>query len=439
MSKTCAPRRLVAVIGVSALVLGLVLAAPAGATQPVPHPAGHAVPRQVIPAEPAGIGLFNAAVVYNGQPQDFYWDSASGSLRHAWYSGRWNTETLDGRGSGYAGARTTDVVGQYAATVVYAGQLHVWYRDDTAGTLRHAWWTGTTWRFEILDGTGSGYAGHTSDDTGYFNAVVIYAGQLHVFTLDHGTDEVLRHDWWDGAAWHLEALDGTGSAYAGHTSDEVGSGTTVAIYGGQLQVFTVDDSTGSLDHDWWDGARWNFETLDGSASAYPDHSDNIVGTYTSVTVYGGQLHVFTSDFTTGSTILQSGGVLRHDWWDGTRWHLEALDGSTSAYAGHTADSVGLTNAVAVYGGQLHVFTFDDMSGSLRHDWWDGTRWRFEAVDGTGSPYGGHTADSVGVYSALALYGGQLHVWYFDTSSGSLRHAWSSGPGWNFETLDRTLT
>ena len=97
--------RLTAVLGVGALVLGL--ASPATAAAGPKAPAAPAA-AAATPAAPvgAGIGGFNAALLYNGQPQDFYWDTATNSLRHAWWNGAaWNFETLDGPDSDYPPSR----------------------------------------------------------------------------------------------------------------------------------------------------------------------------------------------------------------------------------------------------------------------------------------------------------------------------------------------
>lgn len=78
---------------------------------------------------------------------------------------------------------------------LYQGQPHVWYLDATAGRLRHAWWTGTQWSFEDLDGTGvPGGNGRTGNVVGFYSAVTLYQDQPHVWYLD-ATAAGLRHAW----------------------------------------------------------------------------------------------------------------------------------------------------------------------------------------------------------------------------------------------------
>ena len=240
--------RLTAALAVSALVLSLASSATA-ATAAQTAPSAAAQP--ATPAAPigAGIGGYNAAVLYNGQPQDFYWDQAANSLRHAWYAGgQWNTETLDGPGSLYPGA-TTHFVGTYTATVVYAGQLHVWYEDVTSGALRHAWYNGSTWSFETLDGPGApGGHGRTTDQVGQHTSVILYQGQPHVWYYDSAAF-TLRHAWWTGTAWSFETLDGPGAPGGhGRTGDHAGQYTAVILYQGHPHVWYRDGTFGSLRH-----------------------------------------------------------------------------------------------------------------------------------------------------------------------------------------------
>ena len=85
-------------------------------------------------------------------------------------------------------------------------------------------------------------------------------------------------------------------------------------------------------------------------------------------VYNGQLHLFATKLFTTNPIVSG---LRHEWWDGTRWNFETLDGAGST--GHDTYPVGLYNTVTVFNGQLHVFTEESDTSNLplnlRHDWW----------------------------------------------------------------------
>ena len=287
----------------------------------------------------------------------------------------------------------------------------------------------TRWNFEILDGPGSpGGNGRTPDHVGEYNAVSADSANVWYHDISTGA---LRHGWWDKTRWNFEILDGPGSPGGnGRTTDLVGTDIAAAIYGLQYEVWYSDITAGSLRHSWFDGTRWNFEILDGPGSPAGDgRTTDHVGTFNAATTYNFQLQDFYYDTTTAS--------LRHGWWDGTRWNFETLDGGGSpGGGGRTTDNVGMYNAAEVYGTQLQVWYFDTAAGSLRHGWWDETRWNFEILDGPGSPpTNGRTTDEVGTFNAVAIYPfDQPQVWYHDNTAGVLRHGWWSGSTWYFQNL-----
>ena len=377
------------------------------------------------------VGQNNAVVVYDGQLHMFTYDATIGTLRHDWWDGaHWVFETLDGRGSPYPG-HTDDNVGQETVVTVFDDQLEVFTSDATTASLRYDWWDGAHWHFEVLDGPGSDFPGHTTDNVGGDIGAIQYAGQLHVFTYDAATAS-LRHDWLAGTNWHFEVLDGPGSYYPGHTTDKVGLGDiAVTQYGGELHVFTYDGTNGSLRHVWWVDSGWHFEVLDGPASDYPGHTTDVVGQNIAVSVYNTQLQVFSWDIGPilggGYPLLYQYQSLRQDWWDGTHWTLTDL-GSVETGGGCCENLFNTFNSsgVATYDGQLHVFTeYAQITGSensVGHYWWDGRRWNFQVVDGLMSNFPGSVAVSSNIAPAIAVYEGQLHIFY-QGASGTVRHAW----------------
>ncbi len=100
----------------------------------------------------------------------------------------------------------------------------------------------------------------------------------------------------------------------------------------------------------------------------------------------------------------------------------------------TSNDTGQYTSALLYDGGPHIFYYDDTDTVLRHAWWTGTQWGFQTVDGQGVLPGQVNA-SVGSDTAAAMYGGQPHVWYYDISSGDLRHAWWTGATWAYQTLD----
>ena len=161
----------------------------------------------------------------NGEPDAFYYDSSTGSLRDAQLtSGGWVIAALDGSSSTLAG-HTSDVVGLVSSAVVIDGGPMVYYSDSTTNSLRAAWRADGAsggWRFETLDGPSSTLPGHTADHVGSAVSVTQLNGNPQVYYYD-ATRRSLRHAWWTGLAWQFETLDGAGSVIAGHDGDQVGS------------------------------------------------------------------------------------------------------------------------------------------------------------------------------------------------------------------------
>ena len=355
----------------------------------------------------AGVGQHNAVTLYHGSPHVFSY-AASGALRHNWWTGaQWSSETLDGIGAGFGDGRVnTNNVGQFTSVVSYLGQPHVFYYDATAKNLRHAWWGGARWHFEALDGLNvGGGSGRLNADVGQYSSAILYTGQPHVWYYDVANGD-LRHAWWTGSGWAFETLDG-----AGPSGPNVGQYAAVTLYRGQPHVFYYDATNTDLRHAWWNGARWSVETLDGSGSVSPGSTTNNVGQFTSVVSYLGQPHVFYYDATAKN--------LRHAWWDGARWHFEALDGlNVGGGSGRLNADVGQYSSAILYTGQPHAWYYDVANGDLRHAWWTGSGWAFETLDGAGP-----SGPNVGKYTSATLYAGQPHAWYYDVTNGALRHAW----------------
>lgn len=136
------------------------------------------------------MGDHSAVVLIDGRPHVFY--RGLQTLRHAYYNGLfWAFETLDGEGGPHG--RTNANVGAFNAVVLYGGRPHVFYQDATNRNLRHAYFTGTAWGFETLDGAG-GPNGRIVADTGLTNAAVSNWGRPEVFYYDR-TGGNLRHAW----------------------------------------------------------------------------------------------------------------------------------------------------------------------------------------------------------------------------------------------------
>ncbi len=361
----------------------------------------------------------------SGSPEVFSYDTTAGSLRDTRWTGTgWGFTTLDGRGSTLPG-HTTDNVGSASSAVEIGGQPLVFYADATAGSLRLAWRTGSAWGFKTLDGTGSKLAGHTGDHVGEAVSAVVVAGRPQVFYRDATTGS-LRYAWRTAAGWQFETLDGPGSVLAGHTGQQVGTTVSALAADGRPQAY-YDTTAGTLRRAWWTGTRWSFLSMDGPGSQLAGHTTDSVAASVSATLIGGQPRVLYADTTRQS--------LRQAKLTTAGWRLETLDGAGSTLAGHTTDHVGAAVGVTQMAGDTQVYYYDATRRSLRHAWWTGTAWQFETLDGAGSVIAGHGTDHVGAAVSVTSSASGPQVFYADATDGSLREAWWTATGWDFETLD----
>jgi hypothetical protein len=339
------------------------------------------------------VGTVSSAVEIGGQPVVFYTDATTGSLRVASRSGTtWTFSTLDGPGSVLAG-HTGDRVGGAVSAVLVAGQPQVFYDDTTSGSLRYAWRTPAGWHLETLDGPGSVLPQHTGHRLGLAVSALVAGGQPQAY-YDDTTAGTLHRAWWNGARWLFLTIDGPAARLAGHTADRVGSAISATVIDGQPQLFYADDTSQSLRQAVLTGSGWRFTTLDGAGSVIAGHDDDHVGAAVGATQMDGNAQVYYYDATRGA--------LRHAWWTPSGWLFETLDGPGSVIAGHGTDRVGSALSVTSVTAGPQVFYFDATRGALRHAWWTPSGWLFETLDGPGAALPGHTADTVGAGLSVAL-------------------------------------
>ena len=251
-----------------------------------------------------------AAVRYGHATRVFYSVSMADrhDLRVATLGPSPSFETLDGAGG--TGGRTTHDVGSDVSAAVFHGAIHVFYRDDTTGDLRHAWFDGSTWRFETLDGASS-LGGRVDADLGQRSEATRYAGRLEVFYLVPATADVRRASY-DGSTWTLSTIDGDSTA-SGHTIHEVGFNLQVAVWGGSLHVlyYERDPAYGDL-LGWVREAR-----LTGTSWSYAQaFRVNSIGPGKTLGVgVVGPSEVYVAYNTT----IQDVSRLRRRLWDGASW------------------------------------------------------------------------------------------------------------------------
>jgi subtilisin family serine protease len=306
----------------------------------------------------ADVGKMPATAIYNNQLHVFYFDVTNGDLRHGvsdTNGGNWTFETLDG--DSQTGGRTTAKVGVNPTVAVYGNTLQVFHYDDTAGNLRHAWFTpGTGWSNENLDGD-PGSVGRANANLGEDPEVVIYNNeiQLYYYDLTYGN---LRHAWTTTRGWAFENLDGDPGS-VGRSNSNLGRNPSVTIHNGQLQLFYYDIQYGNLRHAWTTTKGWAFENIDGDTGAIFGRNKN-TGVTPKVISYNNVLYLFYYD--------QTDGELRYAYADNTGWHNYSLDGKPESISAYTTANTGIDPAVISMSGELQLFYYNFTSSDLTHAW-----------------------------------------------------------------------
>jgi hypothetical protein len=174
-----------------------------------------------------------ASIVRGGVPWVFYGANPEYGyrLRIAKLGTSPTYATLDGAGG--TNGRTTDSVATDVSATMLNGVVHVFYTDATTHDLRHAWFDGSTWRFETLDGD-STLDGRTTRNVGGRSIGLVYRNRLNVFYADDTRGDI-RRAVFDGSAWRYSVLDGN-STTGGRTTDEVGRAIRAGVWGSRLHV-----------------------------------------------------------------------------------------------------------------------------------------------------------------------------------------------------------
>lgn len=153
--------------------------------------------------------------------------------------------------------------------------------------------------------------------------------------------------------------------------------------------------------------------------------DAQIGRFSSAVQFQSQLNLFYYDAT--------GGNLRRAVQTASGWTFSTLDGAGGAN-GRVNGDVGRESTAMLIGTELHLFYYATSGGDLRHAWLAGGAWHFQTLDGAGGP-NGRISGNVGLWSTAAQIGGVTHLLYADSGGANLRHAWLAAGTWHFETVD----
>lgn len=155
-------------------------------------------------------------------------------------------------------------------------------------------------------------------------------------------------------------------------------------------------------------------------------SDGAFGQNPKAISFNSSIQVFYYDVTNGN--------LKRASESGSGWNFETLDGAGGAN-GRIDANVGKTPTAVVYNNVIHVFYYDTTNGNLRHATSDasGGNWTFETLDGSGGADARENSN-LGINPTVTVLGSGLQLYYYSITHGNLRHAWYDTT-WHFENLD----
>ena len=361
-------------------------------------------------------------VTFRGMPHYFGVDKAAGSLLHTWMrDGNWRVEILD---AGNAAA----VTGPLAAVSNDDQILVIGVVQRSANIQGLTTWTysdGGGWASTISDPNVSprtpsiiripivAAVGPAADPVVYAQVQLGYptgpAELAAVSVADVGTGQQSNR-------WFSGLVDTTSGIPIPANRVRSGFGLAVAQRSSTTWVYYADANSGDLFADRPDDAAPP-QIVDGDGIG--SHLAEEMSTETSSIIdTTGQPHAF--------YVARPSGVLRHAWLTANGWISETLDGVSG---GERSDSETIgALASALIDGKPHVFYGTRLRGTsgpsdiLRHAWWDGSRWRIENFDGFIGANGQRDSNVPTSAPAVTVIGGRPFVGYSTSETGALRIA-----------------
>ncbi|MEN8262450.1 MAG: hypothetical protein ABFR82_03210 [Nitrospirota bacterium] len=286
-----------------------------------------------------------------------------------------------------------------------SGNPHIAYGEDH---LYYAYHDGSSWNYETVD---------SSSGTGQYTSIAIDSSDnVHIS----------YYDWSNGNLMYATNASGSWSISTVDSSADVGVNSSIALDAlDKVHISYYDWDNVKLKYATNTAGSWAITTVDSSAD---------VGLYSSIAMDSlGNAHISYNDYDNGDlkyTTNASGS-----------WVTGTVD---------SAGTVGLYTSIDIdTSGNAHISYYDWDNGDLEYATNSGvtpgtgnctnTDWDCATVDSSGT---------VGLYSSIAMdSSANLHIGYYDNSTGDLKYATNSGvtPGagnctntdWDCETVDST--
>ncbi|MEI6249813.1 MAG: fibronectin [Actinomycetes bacterium] len=190
----------------------------------------------------------------------FYSDMVDKDLRHAAFDGKkWSYDIVDGNGPVVQAVedpirvRTKSDVNVSNACVATPAGLQVFYRDDSQGILLGALQTGSTWRYELVDGDRK-TDGRSTGDVGFHlaatnvgkNVHLIYDSVIIIDRARKATEGDVRHAYRASANpvdWKFDTVDAADARFPVSGYGVAIGAVGTRVYGAWLAASTKGAST----------------------------------------------------------------------------------------------------------------------------------------------------------------------------------------------------
>ena len=323
------------------------------------------------------VGSYTALAIDHDGDLHIGYNQTKNALRYAYrgpHDKQWSKMTVDPEG------------GTFISLVVDSNDRpHFAYNSLFLSGLHYAYWDGTTWTKQVIDGTRTNHMTSIGLDA---------SGNPRISYYQEETPEghyalLLKYAFFDGKTWYVQTLD--------HHITR-GKFSSIAIdSAGNPHIAYSDQGIGDLRYTYFDGTTWDNGVAD---------SHNAQNSYLGI---GNSIALDSSGNPSIAYFDMSKRTVKLAQWNGKVWKTEVVDQlvDVPSYADRVSlklDSQGVP----------HVAYYDGGLGALKYAEKDDKGWNVEVVDNQGK---------VGLYPSLALgLNNQPYISYYDASAGQLKLA-----------------
>lgn len=325
----------------------------------------------------------------NGCPHISYYDYSNGNLKYAFWTGSsWNFEIVD----------SNENVGRYTSIALDdANNPHISYYDYSNGNLKYATKTGGSWDITSVDSLGN---------VGLYTSIALDSeGYPHISYCDY-TKKALKYAFWNGQTWDKSVVDNSGDICV---FEYFGDTTSIAIDSQDYpHISYCDYGNYNLKYVFWTGSSWSSEVVDEKGE---------VGHYSSLVLDENDNPHIGYDYLTKSSMIKFD--LKYATKTAGNWNIETVDseGDIRKWISLKLDSNSLP----------HFSYYDYTEGALKYCFYNDESWVFDTVESEGS---------TGCFNSLFLDSdNEPCISYYDWGSKALKYASLNAGDWDIQTLE----